>query len=52
MAFRNIYVQTDAHIKVQNEQLLIQNENGKHTIPLEDINSICIESLRTSISKY
>ncbi len=52
MAFRNIYVQTDAHIKVQNEQLLIQNENGKHTIPLEDINSICIESLRTSVTTY
>jgi len=52
MAFRNIYVQTDAHIKVQNEQLLIKNENGKHTIPLEDINSICIESLRTSVTTY
>ncbi len=52
MAFRNIYVQTDAHIKVQNEQLLIQNDNGNHTIPLEDINSICIESLRTSVTTY
>lgn len=52
MAFRNIYVQTDAHIKIQNEQLLIQNEKGKHTIPLEDINSICIESLRTSVTTY
>lgn len=52
MAFRNIYVQTDAHIKVKNEQLLIQNENGEHTIPLEDINSICIESLRTSVTTY
>lgn len=52
MAFRNIYVQTDAHIKVKNEQLLIQNENGEHTVPLEDINSICLESLRTSITTY
>lgn len=52
MAFRNIYVQTDAHIKVKNEQLLIQNEKSEHTVPLEDINSICIESLRTSITTY
>lgn len=52
MAFRNVYVQNDAHIKVKNEQLVIQNDIGEHTIPLEDINSICIESQRTSVTTY
>lgn len=52
MAFRNVYVQNDAHIKVKNEQLVIQNSKGEYTIPLEDINSICIESQRTSVTTY
>ena len=52
MAFRNIYVQSDVHIKVKNEQLVVQKENEEYTIPLEDINSICVESQRTSITTY
>lgn len=52
MAFRNVYVQNDAHIKIKNEQLVIQNNEGEFTIPLEDINSICLESQRTSITTY
>lgn len=52
MAFRNIYIQNDVHMKIENEQLLVTNEDGKQTIPLEDINSICIESRRTSITTY
>lgn len=52
MAFRNVYVQNDVHIKTQNEQLLVQTKEENYTIPLEDINSVCIESLRTSITTY
>lgn len=52
MAFRNVYVQNDVHIKIRNEQLVVQTEEEIYTIPLEDINSICIESLRTVISSY
>lgn len=52
MAFRNVYVQNDVHIKVRNEQLLVQKSDGEHTLPLEDINSICIESQRTSVTSY
>ena len=52
MAFKNIYIQNDVHIRIKNEQLVVQKENEEHTIPLEDINSICIESQRTSITTY
>ena len=52
MAFRNVYVQNDIHIKIKNEQLVVQKEGLEHTIPLEDINSICIESQRTTITTY
>ena len=52
MAFRNVYVQNDVHIKIKNEQLLVKTKEENHTIPLEDINSICFESLRTSITTY
>lgn len=52
MAFRNVYVQNDVHIRIKNEQLMIETKDDEFTIPLEDINSICIESLRTNISSY
>lgn len=52
MAFRNVYLQNDVHLKIKNEQLLVEETNEKITIPLEDLNSVCIESLRTVISTY
>jgi CRISPR-associated protein Cas1 len=52
MAFRNVYVENDVHIRVKNEQLVVQKETEEYTIPLEDINSICIESQKTSITTY
>lgn len=52
MAFRNIYVENDVHLKIRNEQLVITKEEQEHTFPLEDINSICIESQRTIITTY
>ena len=52
MAFRNVYIQNDVHIRIKNEQLLIQKTEEEYTMPLEDINSICIESQRTNITTY
>lgn len=52
MAFRNVYVQKNVYIRVKNEQLLIQTEEEDYTIPLEDINSICIESQMSTITTY
>lgn len=52
MAFRNIYVENDVHLKTKNEQLVVTKDEQEHTIPLEDINSICIESQRTIITTY
>lgn len=39
-------------MKIKNEQLLIQKTEEEFTIPLEDINSICIESQKTNITTY
>lgn len=51
MAFKNLYIESNVHISVKNEQLVISNEED-YTFPLEDINSICLDSLRTNISVY
>lgn len=52
MAFRNIYIENDVHLKIKNEQLVVTKDEMIHTFPLEDINSICIESQRTIITTY
>lgn len=52
MAFRNIYIKNDMYIRIKNEQVLIQKNEEKYTIPLEDINCICIESQQSTISTY
>ena len=49
MAFRNVYIQNDVKLKIKNEQLVVMKDTNEYTIPLEDINSICIESQRTSV---
>ncbi len=52
MAFRNVYIQNDVKLKIKNEQLVVMKDTNEYTIPLEDINSICIESQRTSVTTY
>ena len=52
MAFRNLYIQSDVHLKIKNEQAFVQKNEESYTVPLEDINCICIESQRTNISTY
>lgn len=52
MAFRNVYLENDVYLKIKNEQLVIQKTKEEMTVPLEDINSVCIESLQTVITTY
>lgn len=52
MAYINIFVDNDAHISVKNKQLWLKNAEKEMDWPLEDINSIMIESLRSTISTY
>ena len=52
MAFRNVYIQNDVKLKVHNEQLSILKNTEEYTVPLEDINSICIESQKSVITAY
>lgn len=51
MAFKNLYIESNVHLSIKNEQLIIKSEE-EYTAPLEDINSICIDSLKTNISVY
>ena len=52
MAFRNVYLQNDVYLKIKNEQLVVKSTKEEITIPLEDLNSVCIESLQTVITTY
>ena len=51
MAFKNLFIESNVRLSVKNEQLVVLN-NEEHTIPLVDINSIWIDSLRTNITTY
>lgn len=52
MGFINIVVASDADITIKNKQLLLKNIHTGEFIdyPIEDINSVLIESLRTMVS--
>ena len=52
MGYINIYVSNDAYLYVKNSQLFLENKENKADYPLEDINSIMIENLNTTISTY
>ena len=52
MAFRNVYLQNDVYLKIKDEQLVVKKTNEETTIPLEDLNSVFIESLQTVITTY
>ncbi len=52
MGYINIFVSKDAHIFVKNSQLILENIEKTVDYPLEDINSIMIEDLSTTISTY
>jgi len=50
MAFRNIVVESDAHLSLKQNQLIIKGERGTASIAIEDINVLLIESRQTIIS--
>lgn len=52
MGYLNIYVSKDAHLSIKNQQLILKSEEKSATFPLEDVNSILIENLNTSITTY
>ena len=52
MGYINIYVSKSAYMYVKNEQLFLENSENKVDYPLEDINSIMVENLNTTISTY
>jgi len=52
MGYINIFVSNDASIYVKNQQLFLENSRAKVDYPLEDVNSIMIENLNTSVTTY
>ena len=52
MAYINVYVSTGANIFIKNKQLYLQNKQLEQTYPLEDVNSVIIENLQTTITTY
>ena len=51
MAFRNIYICNSAKLNIKNEQLVI-NTDAEYTVPLEDITTIVIENLQSTLTTY
>jgi CRISPR-associated protein Cas1 len=49
MAFRNIFIENSAYLSTKHEQLLIKTEQ-EHSIPIEDINALLLESRQITIS--
>ena len=52
MGYINIYVANGARLYIKNSQLFLENDEIKKDYPIEDINSIMIENLNTTISTY
>ena len=49
MAYRNIIVENPARITVKNEQLIIETDQS-HSVPIEDISAVLLESNRSSVT--
>ncbi len=49
MAFRNIIIESPAYISVKNDQLVIRTDQ-EHSIPLEDISALLLESDRSTVT--
>lgn len=49
MAFRNIVIESPAHISVKNSQLIIKTD-GEHSVAVEDISAILLESRQSTIT--
>lgn len=49
MAFRNVIIASPAHISVKNDQLIV-NTDRPHSIPIEDLSALLLESNRSTIT--
>lgn len=49
MAFRNIIIESPAHISVKNEQLIIKTD-GEHSLAVEDISALLLESRQSTVT--
>lgn len=49
MAFRNIIIESPARISVKNRQLII-NTDGEHSLAIEDISALLLESRQSTIT--
>lgn len=52
MAYINLFVGSDATLSIKNNQIVLKNENNQETFPLEDVDTIVIESRQSVISTY
>lgn len=50
MGYINIFIGTEQCVKVKDGQLLVQE--GRETFPLEDVNCVMVDNLRTTVSVY
>ena len=49
MAFRNIIVESPAALSLRREQLIIRTDS-EHSVPIEDISALLLESRQTTIT--
>ena len=49
MAFRNVMIENPARISVKNSQLIIHTDQD-HSLPIEDISCILLESRQSTIT--
>ena len=49
MSFRNIIIESPAHISVKNSQLIIRTDS-EHSVSIEDISAMLIESRQTTVT--
>ena len=49
MAFRNVIIENPASLSIRNDQLVIRTD-GDHTLALEDISAILLESRQSTVT--
>lgn len=50
MPYRNIFIANQATLRLKNSQLQVDNGDGLHTFPIEDIRSIVIDNPYTTLT--
>ena len=49
MSYRCVIVSNPAHISTRSEQLVVETDE-RHTVPIEDISALMLESRRATLS--